>query len=369
MTTGFDTDQKRKLRGAFFTPPLIANFLVKWAVRSSGDRVLEPSCGEAAFLLPAGLRLRKLGAGSLSLRDQLHGVDIHDESIASTSFLLQEHGLDADLRVADFFRVTVETQFDAVIGNPPYVRYQNHTGSARLRARQAALAQGVRLDALASSWAAFVVHCAACVKPNGRLGLVLPAELLSVNYAAPVRRFLLERFQSVQLVLFEKRVFPGALEEIVLVLAEGAGPTSSCKLCQAKDLTSLTRLEARQTWQPTPPEGKWSAALLPGDAARLYADVVGNESNGLFSTLEDWGDTTLGMVTGNNHYFGILELTRFRGHPQTWGGGHDAEEPTAGVPAADGRPGAWGADARFAIAGVRANGAVDLELDSAGRAG
>ena len=43
-----------------------------------------------------------------------------------------------------------------------------------------------------------------------------------------------------------------------------------------------------------------------------------------------------------------LELTRFRGHPQTCGGGHDAEEPTtvfAGVPAADGRPGAWGADA------------------------
>ena len=44
-----------------------------------------------------------------------------------------------------------------------------------------------------------------------------------------------------------------------------------------------------------------------------------------------------------------VELTRFRGHPQTCGGEHDAEEPTAvfaGVPAADGRPGAWGADAR-----------------------
>ena len=44
-----------------------------------------------------------------------------------------------------------------------------------------------------------------------------------------------------------------------------------------------------------------------------------------------------------------VELTRFRGHPQTWGErSHDAEEPTtvsAGVPAADGRPGARGADA------------------------
>ena len=60
-----------------------------------------------------------------------------------------------------------------------------------------------------------------------------------------------------------------------------------------------------------------------------------------------------------------MELTRFRGHLNTWGGGHDAEEPTTvsgGVPAADGRPGARGADTRGAVAGVRAIRAVDLEL-------
>jgi adenine-specific DNA-methyltransferase len=40
---------------------------------------------------------------------------------------------------------------------------------------------------------------------------VLPAELLSVNYAAPVRRYLTERFAHVRLVLFDERVFPGVL--------------------------------------------------------------------------------------------------------------------------------------------------------------
>ena len=49
MTTGDDAAQ-RKARGAFFTPAPVARFLFDWAVRSPGDDVLEPSCGEAVFL-------------------------------------------------------------------------------------------------------------------------------------------------------------------------------------------------------------------------------------------------------------------------------------------------------------------------------
>jgi len=50
----------RKARGAFFTPPELCDYIVEWAVRSPGDEVLEPSCGEAAFLLSAGARLKAL---------------------------------------------------------------------------------------------------------------------------------------------------------------------------------------------------------------------------------------------------------------------------------------------------------------------
>ena len=35
-------------------------------------------------------------------------------------------------------------EMDAVIGNPPFVRYQEHIGDARKRSAQAALAQGRR---------------------------------------------------------------------------------------------------------------------------------------------------------------------------------------------------------------------------------
>jgi adenine-specific DNA-methyltransferase len=46
--------------GAVFTPSHIAEFLVRWAIRSPGDAVLDPGAGEGAFLLTAFERLKEL---------------------------------------------------------------------------------------------------------------------------------------------------------------------------------------------------------------------------------------------------------------------------------------------------------------------
>jgi adenine-specific DNA methylase len=299
----------RKARGAFFTPSELCDYVVRWAIRDSGDTVLEPSCGEAAFLMAAGMQLRFL-SGSLFLRpDQLFGVEVHEDSAAAALGVLHTAGLEATISVDDFFAVEPAGTFDAVVGNPPYVRYQEFAGEARLRGRKAALRGGVPLTGLASSWAAFTVHAALFLKPQGRLGLVLPAELLTVNYAAEVRRFLMQRFGRVRLVLFTDRVFPGVLEEVVLLLAEGEGPTDNCELYQVRDATELAgENHVARYWRPSSPEGKWTPSLLTASAHDTYMELVEGEG---FETLHDWGDTTLGMVTGNNRYF-ALSPTRVR---------------------------------------------------------
>jgi adenine-specific DNA methylase len=300
------TGATRKARGAFFTPEEIARFLADWAIRAPSDRVLEPSCGEAVFLLAAARRFAALGAKPVPW-DRLEGIDIHEESVAFAKRELAGAGVAAQFRVGDFFDFRPEARFDAVIGNPPYVRYQSFTGAARTKALEAALAQGIRLTGLASSWAAFVLHASAFLRPQGRLALVLPAELLSVHYAAPVRRFLMHRFSRVRLVLFEERVFPGVQEEVVLLLAEGAGPTRHCELLQAKNVEDLDRLDESR-WTPADAGEKWTAGLLDSEAADIYSGVLGK---GSYTTLEEWGDTTLGMVSGNNRYF-TLSAARAR---------------------------------------------------------
>jgi hypothetical protein len=195
---------------------------------------------------------------------------------------------------------------DACIGNPPYVRYQSFAGDARKRGREAALAAGVRVDGLASSWAPFTVHAASFLKPGGRLGLVLPAELMSVNYAAPVRRFLLERFGSVRVVLFEERVFPGVLEEVVLLLAEGTGPCDRFSVVQVEGLADLPSLEKR-TWSSSPDAGKWTGLLLPDSARHAVATV---ELGDAFQPLGEVASVSVGMVTGNNHFFCLTDADR-----------------------------------------------------------
>lgn len=295
-----DTAEARKARGAFFTPPEITRYLARWAVRSAGDRVFEPSAGDAAFLVAATERLREIGAGC----PVLDGVEIHRDSAAVARRRVAAAGGKARIRSADLFAVQPVPRYDAVIGNPPYIRYQDFSGPVRAQSRRAALQAGVTLSALASSWAAFTVQSALFLRPGGRMALVLPAELLSVNYAGAVRKFLFDRFAQVELVMFDEQVFPEAEADVVLLLADGFGdgPSAHAVIHRAGNAASLTSDLVQRHWVPQDPADKWVSGLIgaaPVDALHAL------HAAGRFSVLQQWGETTLGMVTGNNGFFAL----------------------------------------------------------------
>lgn len=296
MTIEFvdDSAAQRKARGAFFTPPQVTSFLARWAIRSGADRVLEPSCGDGAILAATVDRLRSFGS-----RVPVHAHELHETSAAASRALLAELGHPAEVHVGDFLATKAAREFDAVVGNPPYVRYQGFTGDARTTGLTAALAQGVRLSRLSSSWAPFVIHSAAHLTPDGRLGLVLPAELLSSNYAQEVRDYLLARFAHVNVVLIERQVFLGIQTEALLLLAEGHGGTEQVRFALVDDASGLDAVTF-DTVLDTKPGERWTAALVSADAARLHADA---SDSGLMSPLAEWGRLSLGAVTGNNRFF------------------------------------------------------------------
>ena len=341
----------RKARGAFFTPAPIARFIVDWAVRRAGDSVLDPSCGDAAFLAPAATKLLELssarpvearvrrpaiGKGQTARKERevceespvgeksavceaaaceaelreirVDGVDIDPPSAAAARERVGALGAHARVLVSDFFAIQAEARYNAVVGNPPYVRYQGFAGASRTAGREAALRAGVSLTALASSWAPFVVHACQFLVRGGRLGFVLPAELLSVNYAAPVRRFLFDSFSSIELVLFERRVFDEAQADVVLLLAEGYGGSTSHAavrhVCDERDLAPASprprAARGERTWAPAAPEAKWTELLAP---AAALADLDELRDSSALTPLSEWGAVKLGAVTGNNGYF------------------------------------------------------------------
>lgn len=296
MTTELlgDSAERRKARGAFFTPPELTRFLCGWAITSPTDRVLEPSCGDGAFLAASALRLRQLG-GELPL--QAH--ELHEESAEEARRLLDVLAYPGRVLVGDFLASTAEPLFDAVVGNPPYVRYQGFTGDARATGLAAALAQGVRLSRLASSWAPFVIHAAAFLAPAGRLALVLPAELLSANYAGEVRDFLLQRFARVSVVLIGRQVFPGVQTEALLLLAEGSGGTDRVQFAAIDEATRLPDV-AFDTVLHVGPGKRWTTALVSSEAQHQLSTLA---ATGELAPLSQWGRLSLGAVTGNNRYF------------------------------------------------------------------
>lgn len=296
-----DTPALRKERGAYFTPEEITRFITNWAVRSPDDQVMEPSAGDAAFLVAAVEHLRELTPNP-NPHPTVTGIEIHAHSAHVAEQRVLEAGGEPKIQCCDFFVVTPNPIYDVVIGNPPYIRYQDFSGESRTRSRAAALRAGVSLTGLASSWAAFTVHSSLFLKQGGRLGLVLPAELLSVNYAAPVRRFLFEHFRNVQLVLFDEQVFPEAEADVVLLLADGykQGPANHAVIRQAKNAHHLAELGVGQTWTPPNPAGKWTGSLVAPNVVETVHALLQRET---FTKLETWGATTLGIVTGNNKYF------------------------------------------------------------------
>lgn len=93
-----DTAAFRKARGAFFTPEPLARYVTEWAVRDVADKVLEPSCGEAAFLLSAVNRFVDLAAeGVEGQTPHLDGVELHEGSAAAARRILAEAGVAADV--------------------------------------------------------------------------------------------------------------------------------------------------------------------------------------------------------------------------------------------------------------------------------
>lgn len=297
-----DNRSSRKSRGAFFTPRGLADSIARFAVASKYDAVFEPSCGEAIFLLAAADRLVQLGACPDSVGTQLFGNEIHEESAEAARAKLSAAGVTATVLTGDFFDMEPsEFRFDAIIGNPPYIRYQEFAGAERAKARADALAAGVRIDALASSWAPFVVHAARFLKPGGRLGFVLPAELLTVQYAAPVRAFLLRNFSKIQVTLFEQPVFPEVQEEVVLLYASGFGGGSSSRIYMSQ-VDSIEELGSNAVFTaPVEPSSRWPIGQNALDA-QVFLESLDTEK---LARLSDYGSLRLGAVTGSNRFFAL----------------------------------------------------------------
>jgi HD superfamily phosphohydrolase/adenine-specific DNA methylase len=305
-------DRMEKHRGIYTTPHPIARFLVEWAVRTADCNILDPSSGEGVFLKVAWERLRALNPSSAKAARRIFGIESdpssHAESLhvlpngppLSSSQVLNE---DFFRYVSDFLESDEPPTFDAITGNPPYIRAHRFQGVERKLALECAEKAGVDISQRGSSWAPYVICATTLLKASGRLAMVLPVELLSTDYALPVRQFLLERFRSLNFVLFKKLVFPSVQEDVLLLLASNNPPYGVWRT-EVEDEESLGQdiLSRSQaiTGQPEWLSDKWTNLIVDQETLGLLSSLLSTDK---LKRLVDIGSVSLGQVTGKNKFF------------------------------------------------------------------
>ena len=308
-----------KLRGGYYTPGPVADWLARWAIRSPTDTFLEPSCGDGAILGAGVSRLLALGAAAGDMPTLVQGVEVTPgEADAARERVACLAGKDARAAVetCDFFawfQAMGGRRFSAVLGNPPFIRYQSFPEPARGRAMALMQGVGLRPNKLTNIWVPFVVASAEAVEAGGRLALVIPAELLQVSYATQLRAFLLERFEHVGVVACNELFFQGAEQEVVLLLAEGAraahAPGHRCRVAviEARTVRELVAsdpaalLAAAEDKDVRAGDGeKWLKYFLTASEIGFMREV---RRHPRVAELSRFARVDVGIVTGCNEWF------------------------------------------------------------------
>lgn len=306
------TELVNKLRGGYYTPEGIAQFICEWAIRSKSATVLEPSCGDGVFVEASVNRLRALGADASF--GQVTGVELYKEEAEKAALK------GGNIICGDFFSQCTNgigtKRYDAIVGNPPFIRYQDFEEDFRTVAFELMHELGFSPNRLTNIWLPFLVVCCHLLSDDGRLGMVVPAELFQVKYASEARRFLMGNFASVTVVTFSELLFDGAQQEVVLLLLErdATSKNSGVRIIEQTNAESLLRLKPENVYsvpskRKLPDSMKWQAYYLDDKVLELLSDL---DSHRRIRVASELFDVNVGVVSGQNSFFVIDRETADR---------------------------------------------------------
>lgn len=168
--------------GQVFTPEAVVQAML--ALRRNDGRVLEPACGDGAFLrhLPGAV-----------------GIELDPSHCPPGA------------RQQDFFAYPDNERFDTIIGNPPYVRFQDILPDTARRLRSGLF------DGRSNLYLFFIEKCVRHLNPGGELIFITPRDFLKATSAVKLNRWLFEQGSITDAIeLGDARVFDDAVPNCLI---------------------------------------------------------------------------------------------------------------------------------------------------------
>ena len=241
-------DKHRHAMGIHYTPDSVAEVIGTYAVRKAHDVVLDPASGAGTFVTLSYDRKRSLGASHEQALVEVYAVELAEFAASLTGLsltLADSTAQSAYPRVIrnDFFRtypgessgsslpvtgkLLLPSQVDAVIGNPPYVRFENRSPEKRqeifkflMKHYQKTQTTYPDFTGKADLWAFFVAGSQMYLRPGGRLGFVLSWSLLASDYGDAVLAFLGRYFAIDAIIDSRIERWFAAKQNTVILLAQ-----------------------------------------------------------------------------------------------------------------------------------------------------
>lgn len=305
----------QKLRGGYYTPLDLAGFIARWVADLKPEKVLEPSCGDGAFFQA----MADVGGFEKSV---LTGFELNDDEAAKATQRAGELGLrNATVRPEDFLGWAINNmakggeRFDAVVGNPPFVRYQFLPPEFQVRAAKIFDELGLKFTKHTNAWVPFILASMSLLRPGGRLAMVVPAEIIHVTHAQSLRSYLGNECRRLVIIDPEDLWFDGTLQGAVILLAEKrSGPRQKAEglgMVPVRGRSFLRRSPAElfaapQAINGKTVAGKWTRALLDLETRDLFDELEGHSEVHRF---DDIARVDVGIVTGANKFFLVPDET------------------------------------------------------------
>ena len=302
-------ETQQKLRGGYYTPLDLATYISRWATERHPKRILEPSCGDGIFV-------DALANVKLAHETSITGYELfEDEAAKAKKRCLSVSKIESKVHCEDFLDVAIKhllagrTDFDCVVGNPPFVRYQYLPEESQSKAEAIFKILRLPFTKHTNAWVPFVLASIAMLRPKGRLGMILPSEIIHVMHAQSLRTYLGEVCKRLLIIDPEEIWFDGTLQGAVILLAEKKSSASD-----SSDGVGIAKVTGRSFLLEDPArlfndtaringktvEGKWTRAFLTSDERNLFDELSDRCHVYRFT---DIADVDVGIVTGANKFF------------------------------------------------------------------
>lgn len=304
----------QKLRGGYYTPKEITHFLCNWAIKKDTRKVLEPSCGDGNFVEEAIHKFKELGVDEENIKGRIKAVELIEEEALKAKLKAEELGVNSTTIVnSDIFHYLNSNRvdrYDVVLGNPPFIRYQSFPKEHRELAISMMRELGLKPNKLTNIWVPFLVISASVLKSNGKLAMVIPAELFQVKYAAETRVFLSNFFDRITIITFKRLVFKNIQQEVLLMLCEKkTAKNKGIRVIECENLDDLKEVNFKEINGTSVKSidhstDKWTKYFLSEEEINLLKRL---KSDKRVIPCRNILDVDVGFVTGRNEFFIMKE--------------------------------------------------------------